>query len=448
MRHNCVRPTTEAQWKKAAIFGTWCIRCKKCLHCHGCACSQCIICKIIQKPSKFCQRCLRCREHHTEQIFRLGDFPFRKCTYTKDFPSTYTMNSLHRGIGVEIELEKVNGLTQADCINIQFAIEADGSVHGDGKELVTEKLYGDKYLIGMTDLVNAISKRGCIAGPTAGFHVHIDAIDYAAIDLRRAFVVFTLIQNQLFSTLVQNSRRFNTYCPPIDASQELLERLISMTKAIDINRFFYKYLYNIEYSQFPYQNTEIAEVRLINRNIKEAKARKYFNQARRQALNFHSYMMRGTLEFRLHEGTTNPESLLMWPLWCGWFVQKMLSSEFSDKEVSYWVAKGAPSLVEITERFTRGRYKMPTNILDWVKRRTKETVDLVQQAPAQPVAGTVDVQPLEDFGVELQESRCGDEDCEDCYPNRERCEYGDCPECYPNRENGMDEEESSEGLVD
>ncbi len=206
---------------------------------------------------------------------------------------------------------------------------------------------------------------------------------------------------------------------------------MSMTKAIDIKRFFYKYLYGIEYSQatYPIQNSELAQltrrtyIKDINTKIKEAKARKYFNNARRQALNFHSYMMRGTLEFRLHEGTTNPESLIMWPLWCGWFVQKMLSSEFSDKEVSYWVAKGAPSLVDITERFTKGKHRMPTNILDWVKRRVKAASDLVEQAPAQPAAGTVDVHSLEDLEID----RCGDETCEDCYRNRE---------------NGMDEQES------
>jgi hypothetical protein len=275
-------------------------------------------------------------------------------------------------------LEDFKGLRQIDCKLIKFTAEHDASVAHSGMEVVTDKLCGDNFVVGMSELAQIINERGCIAGPTTGLHVHVDAIDYNTLDLRRAFVLFATIQNQLFGTLVAASRKTNQFCPPLLGSKEALLNLINLTKPSEINRFFYNYLYDIELKDIPnlLAADSKAYVARVQRVIQQCKSKKYMNQARRQALNFHSWMMRGTLEFRLHEGTTDFDDLLMWPLWCGWFVQRTLG--ISDKEVQQWVSK-PPSIIELSERFAEGKTAMPKNILEWVKRKCTGQVAIQAQ---------------------------------------------------------------------
>ena len=82
--------------------------------------------------------------------------------------------------------------------------------------------------------------------------------------------------------------------------------------------------------------------------------------------------MRGTVEFRLKEGTTTKADLMNWPLWCGWFVQKCTG--LTDKEVMWWM-KQPPKLIELAERFTAstlGGARMPKSVLKWVEAKIAE----------------------------------------------------------------------------
>lgn len=376
------------------------VRCPTCHYCKehaGCHCVNCSICKKRVAPTDICTRCQKCRKHHVEIIH--GDFPFRKCEYTdtpvivrcacREYdtfipckgcgkcprhgcicPPSFAINPLQRTIGCELEIADYGSFDQDMHMDIpiMYTYDHDGSVRPSQRELVTGRLLGDKVPIGMGALADVLVKHKASVNETCGFHVHVDALRDTPADLRRIMVAFKLFQDQIFGNLVAAERKDNQYCPPLALDDSQIFDLMKLESSGDINNWFHRYLYRIVpdvHSSFtPAQRK--AAMRDFESQLQARKAHKYENNARRSAINFHSWMMRGTVEFRLKEGSVSKPDLVNWPLWCGWFVQKIAG--LPDKEILWWMKK-PPTLVELTERFTAsslGGARMPKSILEWV----------------------------------------------------------------------------------
>lgn len=345
-----------------------CPNCGVCRRHKGCACIQCRMCKKFFGPKAFCPRCNHCKEHHIGRIFEADEFVYRTCEYKKDTSSdeapSYFLNNLPRSLGVEIELGNFGQFTANSVAKFKhilpYYFEHDGSVSGSGKELVTKPLTGDQYIHGMVWLVKQLQEYKTQANHTCGYHVHVDAVDLSPEGLRKVLIAYTLLQPQLYGTLIAKTRLTSewgkTYCPPLNLNHTQLLNFFELTDTGEINNWFNQYLYQMQYPEEKLKKEDPAYYKQVLQDIqarlKELKAKKYVNSARRSALNFHSWMMRGTIEFRLKEGTTDPTDLLMWPLWCGWFIQKV--SSMQDKELMYWF-KEIPSLLEVTTGWTEDK---------------------------------------------------------------------------------------------
>ena len=368
-----------------------CVNCKRCLYHLGCNCPECYFCKKRVAPSAICKKCGSCTEHHTEPARLLQEFPLRACKLIQNCTkghqvclcgmctkcnqkcscATYILNPLPCSIGVELELANWGGFNkiQAGTKNVSYHFEHDGSV-SSGQELVTEPMKGDQFIYGMTDIIKGLIEYSCKADKTCGYHVHVDALQYSALDLRRVMIGFWSIQNQLWGSLISKARATNIYCPPVPLSLEQILELSQLSTAGETNKWFYRYLYQLETDTSSCVNAaeRLEQQHYIRDKLAQLKAHKYENAARRQAINFHSWMMRGTIEFRLKEGTTDPEDLLCWPLWAGWFVYKLGLME--DKEVFSWIKK-PPTLEELTGRLALKGFgpSMPQSIVDWVTKK-------------------------------------------------------------------------------
>lgn len=343
----------------------------------NCKCMICSYCDKRVVASNMCPKCSRCRDHHTEWYPK--DFPHRACQYTIEPTSnTFIINPLHRKLGVEIELGSFGAVRESEGNNwINWDIVHDGSVAESGSELVTDPMTGDNYIYGMSKLVSNLNTSGAHANNTCGYHVHVDSAELTPFDLRRIAVTFTLIQQKLYGTLVATTRNSDwgrQYCAPLKLDPAALMAIETKAEFVD---WLHSWLYNVKmpnktsfmeaYGNEANANALYKETLLmIDRQLKEFKNTKYVNRARRWALNFHSWMMRGTLEFRLKEGTTQMDDLLLWPLWCGWFVQRVAAA--SDKEAHYWLKKDI-GVMEISEFMAEGPMGMPDYIMDWVRRR-------------------------------------------------------------------------------
>lgn len=370
---------------------TVCSSCKRCGYCsihEGCRCIMCKQCGGHQVQKDICSKCSSCKSHHVESLniknIKYDDFPLRKCEYTKAKEPSFILNPLPRTLGVEIELSNYGGLDQNPIISphiglkgyksssspVYYYFERDGSVNNSERELVTGRMLGDNYIYAMTALTKAIKDHDTSADESCGLHVHVDAVDFNPEALRKILVAYTCIQEQLYGTLVDTSRQTNLYCPPLTYNTSGLTHIMNLSTSTEIMNFFYQTLYNLSIPNIDKANYTPSEFRLLIKDaenmIKRNKATKYVNHARRSALNFHSWMMRGTIEFRLKEGTVDPKDLLLWPLWCGWFIHKV--SAISDKEIEWWIKK-PPTLVELTETFTVGKSaNAPKSLLEYVRK--------------------------------------------------------------------------------
>src|SRR5258708_22525191 len=206
-----------------AICGN-CNTCKKHI---GCRCMICSHCDKKDGPKNFCPRCNTCKDHHTSKIFSVDEFPFRKCEYAVSKASTFILNPLKRSLGMEIELGDFKDFrTFIGSKPLNYWFDHDASVAGSGLELVTEKLTGDAYLYNMLWLIKNIKEYGCTTNNTCGYHLHVEASDLDAYSLRRILIGYTLIQDQLYGTLVSESRKNSswgqTYCPKLNFSTSKL----------------------------------------------------------------------------------------------------------------------------------------------------------------------------------------------------------------------------------
>ncbi len=346
--------------------------CRKCGY-DVCKCIKCRTCSQRVPVKLICTRCMRCRDHH--DVYNTKDFPLRKCCYKSELEdTTYLLNPLHRHLGMELELGYFGSIADArpDYSYLPYDLVHDGSVSESGRELVTGKLIGDNYLYGMAQLCHDIVATKARTNSSCGYHVHVNAAEFTPLDLRRVLVGFYIIQNQLYGTLVQADRKTSTwgltYCAPLVCDPSML---MAMETKGEFNQWLHMWLYGVALpvkSEFgnDAQAAELYRAKLyqIDAQIKRFKETKYINRARRWALNFHSWMMRGTLEFRLKEGTVDVGDIMMWPLWCGWFVQSM--KDTCDKEIMYWL-KNPPTLLELTQHMASGEAGMPGYVVDWVR---------------------------------------------------------------------------------
>jgi hypothetical protein len=356
-----------------------CVRCGGCLiHSRPCACKVCARCGARRAPRSFCTCCsvtrgvavcLPCHLPGTASGRRIAAFPHRKCDLKDPARSapTYELCRLRRALGVELELGSwgVHGRSNATYSGFlrqipTFAGEfvRDGSVTPSGMELVSRKLEGDDIFTALGELCKGLHGSGASANRSCGMHVHVDAVDLSMYDLRRIALAWELLCPKLWGTLVSAERSTNSYCTTNDLTLGERRALCAAGTAVEITDWFYHHLYGM--SKDAYESREAWKAAIARK-----REHKYENAARRKSLNFHSWMMRGTLEFRLKEGTTDPGDLLWWPQWCGWLVDWL--SRQDDRTIEGWRTCGVPSLPDLTRSFHLSC--AATGLVKWVEEK-------------------------------------------------------------------------------
>jgi hypothetical protein len=193
-------------------------------------------------------------------------------------------------------------------------------------EIVSSPANGDVFLNQIEDLCRAINLSDGDTDRKCGLHIHIDCRDHSFFDVAKLVKVYFLIENELYS-LLPASRRDNNYCKKcakhhmrlLESTEGLLKR---RSKKVSENRYMPKFSAN-------------AKARLVydasGEDIKSEKASKY-NHNRYFGLNLHSWIYRGSIEFRMGAGTINASKIKSWALLCNAIIEYAYS--LSDKEVS------------------------------------------------------------------------------------------------------------------
>jgi len=304
-----------------------------------------------------CRRWCKCGGK--PQFIEIPSLPFRE----------RMINPLQRSIGLEIELNPVGELRDAEKLPlfVKYQLVRDGSLRNGGQEMVVSPLQGDLFVKGIISLGRMFTFCGSNVDQYCGFHVHIGATDFDPFQLRRLILLYSKVEGEIFKYLIAPGRDIphseGGYCESYKMSPAWYEGLRKCKSSSEIKKYLIHWLYgagikmwsqmggrngkkikNGKYVPIPTFHDEIG-------NLPNLRAHKY-EQCRYHGLNIHSWFQRGTVEFRQHEGTVDVEKLLYWPLFCVNLVE--VASLLKDEEVGR---------ISTLDEVVFGEWKKPLQLL-------------------------------------------------------------------------------------
>lgn len=359
--------------------------CKTCGYCTrycGCRCVECRDCHKTHGPQGFCSCCARCK---TVCVCRKkpGAAKMHKVTTLRNTltGAQKIFNPLQRALGLEIELAEWGTLRRGTLKHSSFNVVHDGSVRPSGQEMVVEPLIGDKFLQAMVELGTQLATKNCKVNETCGLHVHVDGTDLSYWHLRRLVRMYLKYETEIYRSFVTADRATNRYCRLFDNyAKAEIANIANECNTAEVKRGLYRiFMGDMLSMPTKFELPTPITVRALERNglwgllndgqresvyrgdvafleefvksgviaklmynkILDAKSRKYgqedgyeetrSHRTRYFGLNVFSWFHRGTIEWRMKEGTLNVEDLICWPLFCGWMVE--LATQISDSHI-------------------------------------------------------------------------------------------------------------------
>lgn len=288
------------------LLANRCQNCAKCL-----ACCQCV--KVdpekLPMPTEIPQRGVVFQR----AIMKLWEPSPSWGLVAADVPHPSQLNPFKRYIGQEIEVGG-NGTLNMNRIVVQNwkgAIVSDGSLPATGFEINTAPAAGDMFVKQIREIVTECERTGVWVDASCGLHTHVDASDFNIWAMRRLINLYRRIEDHMYSMLPA-SRQSNTYCEKCGESwwkvfndpgkiRELKGRTAKGPAILDTSaptRLLKGNLAKALYGNDPNGQHTNKEKRLVADRIKRHKREKG-NDTRYRGVNVHSWMLRGTLEFRM-----------------------------------------------------------------------------------------------------------------------------------------------------
>lgn len=218
-----------------------------------------------------------------------------------------------RYIAVELEIAGARARESSEIPFIHEVVShwggqivSDGSLPPTGFEINTAPAVGLAFAQQMKDLTDALANQKAWVNTQCGMHTHIDSSDLGYDGLRNVLILYSHVEQALFS-LLPPSRRDNSYCRRLPRE---------VTTILTKPRHEFKERIN----DYLYENKT---------NIRHGKREKG-NARRYLAFNIHSWHYRGTIEFRMHHGTTNFKKIIGWTSLLARMMDKANSKDFQN----------------------------------------------------------------------------------------------------------------------
>jgi hypothetical protein len=218
-----------------------------------------------------------------------------------------------RHVGFEIECEGGSRLKLNKSMDYKCGdLKSDGSLSASGVELVTIPASRNILETIVREHTARLSTAGYSVSPRCGLHTHIDARDIREDGnaIGRLFKTVYAIERVIYS-LIAPSRKGNSYCRSLQA-RYTFQDIVTDGECDDVAAIAYKVNKSLFPSIFPSgsyrtQRSGPGEVRYMGLNIQ-------------------SIFYRGSVEFRYHEGTLDPDEMLHWAA----FLQAIVKYAISD----------------------------------------------------------------------------------------------------------------------
>jgi hypothetical protein len=158
----------------------------------------------------------------------------------------------------------------------------DGSISGEGREMVSVPANGDLLALRVRDLCRWATHYKITVNKSCGLHLHMDATDTDWRDLQGIATVAKTFEKYIYYMLPRS--RAGRWCRPLRMS---LENIINCSSEGEFVNLWYD-------SASCY----------IDRDK--------YNDSRYHGLNLHARFYLGTVEFRYHSGTLNNKKIMNW----------------------------------------------------------------------------------------------------------------------------------------
>lgn len=276
-----------------------CKRCSSC--CDSSGCDKKIKFSMVQAPKArlgFCKYCNARRSLAKQDCFACGYKLVEPSKNQSEHmgpspllsrPWEFRVNKSRRLVGVEIEVSNYrDGDKCTEAIQRWGgALGTDGTVP-DGFEARTSPANGDILIWSLTDICNSFVEAKATADHTAGLHVHVDASDYTYNDMRKMVMIYSRVEKEIYH-LIDRRRATGNYSrmrgknlgllvsDPVEARASIMDMMTG-----------YKHSPNMRV--------------VSGKGIGD----RYYG------LNLSPWWSIGTVEFRMHHGTTKADKVVNW----------------------------------------------------------------------------------------------------------------------------------------
>lgn len=270
--------------------GDYCRECERCTDC--CECPICDTCGVLTTTlcahCRCCAGCCDCKGHE------IVHFVANPLTF-------HEAKKEDRLVAVEIEVAGVRKnakLVEEVVKKWQASVVRDGSLPQYGFEINTAPASGDKFVEEIQEFGEVLKKAEAFVTPRCGLHVHVDARKFSYPEIRRLMFAYAAVEPTLLQ-MVSSKRLASNYCNA--CAEQFMQNLKrgSQTPA-EIKSEVQRAIYGV----------------VLAREDEQYVKRDKHHDARYKALNFHSWLYRGTVECRLFSGTVKAEKIIPWgKLW-------------------------------------------------------------------------------------------------------------------------------------
>jgi hypothetical protein len=241
--------------------------------------------------------CESCEELRQEQRGREREYRRVRVDWTPVHePHPLAMSPRLAGVEIEVEGSTENPDIPEDC-----GITEDGSLDPDeGMEVQTPPRSG-KALVDMIETTcRGIRNAGYYATEACGLHVHLDmrGREHDGAYLGRLFAMFYAVEGMLYD-MVDGERRYSEYCTPLSDAWE--------TAGEHARKGATRFLGDWHGVIRDHYRDRREYAYAVRRNGQE-----HYHPSRYYGVNFHAVPSNGTLEIRIHHGTTDPTAILNW----------------------------------------------------------------------------------------------------------------------------------------
>ena len=242
---------------------------------------------------------------------------------TQKYPKgPYHIITTRRAIGLEFEFSEFNNLI--DLLEDHRALRRslnlhqvrDTSVYPSESELTCGPIAGDAITELLPKLLELFEQAEVEVNDTCSLHVHVDARDIFSWGIRSFLLLYSQWEKEFIhlfppERMTTDNTRHGGYAKPLSKRMKAsIERLKDATTTHTIKTL-------LGYGVYGIHGLHSNLSQSVQRFIRDKST--HYKESRYYACNIHSYLSRGTIELRHHEGAYDEEAIL-WPLFAAYYV--------------------------------------------------------------------------------------------------------------------------------